>query len=662
MKPLARFLVVVVIGAAVYGKSLLNRFVWDDNDAILENYFIRQWTNAPHLLDREYFVLSNELSYRPLVTLTYFVDYAAWKLNPAGYHLANVAFHILSALALLALVRKLSGSDAVATVAALLYVVHPATTEAVNVVSFREDIMAGLFMFLGLGCYIGCRRATGIRALLLYGATLVLYFVGLLSKEMAATLPALVVLHDLVAPGNGDAPPKRRALLRRCFTVYAGFLAVLALYLAIRFVFMHNPKEEAVGYMDGSFRLSMLTTTRIVATYIKHMFLPFSLSAHYTWPPSRSVFDTDVILSVLLIGFCLWYGLRRLRDDAATGFAVLGFFIVLAPVLNVIPIVNMAADRYLYVPTAFFCTAAAMQIARRRRAAWIVAAAVLALGATTVVRNTHWRDSRTIWSKTAERYPDSADIHHELGDVHHREGRIVDAVVEYERALALNPNHLAVRVNLGVCYDTLGDQDRALEQYQMAVKLNPTVSKIHNNIGNIYYKKGRPEDAIAAYREAIRLNPYYPQPYNNLSTTYAGLGRFDEAIETTKQALRIAPERTESKLNLARIYLGKGDDAAAMAILQELLAAGSNVREIRHLLGEYYTRTGRPGPAIEQYRLLEQAVPGDVIVQMHLARLYEQTGDGARALVAYRTFLARWQGEPALAQAAREAVKALESQ
>src|SRR3972149_1946991 len=85
-------LVIVCLSQFVYLNSLSNQFVYDDEFTIVTNYFIKTWNNFPLLFNSDYFKLSGELSYRPVVTLSYFIDYTLWKLNPFGFHLPNYFF------------------------------------------------------------------------------------------------------------------------------------------------------------------------------------------------------------------------------------------------------------------------------------------------------------------------------------------------------------------------------------------------------------------------------------------------------------------------------------------------------------------------------------------------------------------------------------------
>ena len=652
MKAWARILIVVVLGFLVYGNTLLNQFVWDDTDAVRENYFIRSWSNLPAIVTHEYFQLSNELTYRPLVTLTYFIDHSLWGLAPWGYHLSNTVLHILVAIVLMLVLQAVSRDPRLSLMGALLFLAHPVNTEAVNVVGFREDPLAALFMLAGFGLYIRFSRRAGGGGWALYVAALACYFLGLLSKEMAATLPLVLAAYDWLF----RAGPANAAWVRRHVVRYAGFLGVLALYLAIRFILLHNPKETAIEYLQGSVGLTMLATAGIIATYIKLMVLPVGLCAHYPVAAPRFPLDTEVVLSAALIALCLGYAWRIRRARPLEAFAILSFFLFLLPVANVIPIVNKAAERYLYIPALAYCIWLAALLRRRQAPVWILVAILAVYSGITIRRNMDWRDSQTIWSETGKRYPDSADIHHELGDWHAGRGETPQAIEEYRKALAINPNHQAVHVNLGVAYDALGQQDLALEQYQMALKINPTVSKVHNNVGNIYYKKGMYDRAVQSYGQAIRLNPNYPQPYNNLAMAYLQLGQATNAETTLQRALSMAPEDVGLVMNLVLVYLNEDRETDARKLTDRLAAQGADVSSAHSMFGDYLARKGRTDDAIREYRGILKSKANDPGVFLRLGELYESTGAAADAAQCYERFLTLWRGGADVRDRVREAL------
>ncbi len=148
----------LVLSVVLYGNTFCNAFVYDDLVTVQQNLFIRDWRNLArffpwnwksidHFLGN-YYLYSGEHSFRPIVTWTYFWDYFWWQRNPWGYHLTNFVLHVLSGITVFVLSTKLSESRLTGMFAALIFLTHPALTEAVAGISFREDLLCAVFFYL----------------------------------------------------------------------------------------------------------------------------------------------------------------------------------------------------------------------------------------------------------------------------------------------------------------------------------------------------------------------------------------------------------------------------------------------------------------------------------------------------------------------------------
>ena len=146
--------VLLVLGMAVYLNTFGNRFVYDDLVTVEENVFIRDPGNLQKLFSQDYYLLSEEYSFRPLVTVTCFWDYSRWGINPWGYHLTNLLLHLASGLAVYFLASRLLRTVPAAFLAGLIFLLHPVQTEAVAAISFREDLLCALFFCLALIFYL----------------------------------------------------------------------------------------------------------------------------------------------------------------------------------------------------------------------------------------------------------------------------------------------------------------------------------------------------------------------------------------------------------------------------------------------------------------------------------------------------------------------------
>ena len=189
-----------------FARTLAYDFVWDDALLIQRSQRLQDWTQLPALLSSHFWSEVHEGShyYRPLVSMSFSLDVQTWGFNPMGFHLTNLLAHLATALAVLALARRLTGSVLAAAVAGIAFALHPIHTESVTFISGRTDVLATLFFLLALLGYVRWRQEGG---LLTFTGSLVAFFLGLAAKEVAVTLPLVLVLYDRTV---GSKEPRGR--------------------------------------------------------------------------------------------------------------------------------------------------------------------------------------------------------------------------------------------------------------------------------------------------------------------------------------------------------------------------------------------------------------------------------------------------------------------
>jgi protein O-mannosyl-transferase len=276
----ASLLLILALTSLVYAGSLKNGFVLDDAVLIVQNDFIKSWGNFPKIFGNEYLTAisnwsdhqklsgSGEVTYRPLVTMTYFLDYYFWKLNPFGHHLTNLGLHLLSVLLMFFLARAISKNSSVALLASLLFALHPVNSEAVLVITNRKDMMAFLFyasaflFFLKKDVENSARKG----ALLSY-LSLFCFFLALFTKEMAMTLPAMLMLYDLFFVFRGDWAALRGQALKR----YGAYFLVLFAYGVFWFLLRGGVGDfhKATPHSGGRHSTTHFPLTRGVTVFLQ---------------------------------------------------------------------------------------------------------------------------------------------------------------------------------------------------------------------------------------------------------------------------------------------------------------------------------------------------------------------------------------------------------
>ena len=350
MTRIIKLTLLFAIPIIIYTNSFQNTFVYDDVFTITDNYFIRDWGNFPAFFSDDYFKYSGEVTYRPVVTFSYFTDYFLWHLNPVGFHLTNILLHTANVVLVYLLVSAVSRSRTTAFLTSTLFALHPILTEAVNGISYREDLFATIFFLSSILLFKQSaihNPQSKIRNYL-YPLSLFSYLLALCSKEVAITLPLIIFLLDWLLEDKSR-------IKKNTIKYYIGFILVSGFYLFLRFAWFHNPVEKQLTYPDNSFLVSLLTMPKIFCSYVKLLFFPMHFNAEYIIAHTKTPFAATFILSIIFLSVIGVITYRFYDYSKRLFFFMLWFFVILAPMMNIIPIANIMAERYLYLPSVGFC-------------------------------------------------------------------------------------------------------------------------------------------------------------------------------------------------------------------------------------------------------------------------------------------------------------------
>jgi tetratricopeptide (TPR) repeat protein len=655
--------VVLALSVLSYANSLQNEFVFDDSLVIVENPGIRGIEKLPRLLG----ITTGRLAYRPMRMLSYALDYTLneklWSyisnyqgmekgLNPLGFHISNIAFHVITSFLVFMVVFGLAGSGRVAFFASAIFALHPVHTDSVTYLSGRRDILCALFYLLGFYCFLRYRQSNKV---FLIVAAFAFYVLSLGSKEMGVTLPALFFAYDVMQQYSGQRGTINRAFFKELFksaqkaittspyvyaTLFSGALAFSYYKIAVK-----SPSYQTTFYGDSLY-VTFLTVGRILAHYMHLLLYPVNLNADYSlnaFPLSSSIFEPSSFLSLLLLMgiayLCLWlWGRNKLM-----AFGIIWFFVALLPVCHIFPHHELLAEHYLYLPSVGFCLVTALLFnSAFKKGKYSVPIAIclmvimLLFSVRVVDRNRDWRDRLTFWEKTLKTAPECARVHvnlsevyantgrlddalsaaqkalsinpdhiegrNNLGTIYERKGMFDEAITEFKRALALRPRYAKAHLNLGLSYFRTGEKEKAISHYKQALSIKPNYVEAHNNLGVVYSSKGNLAEAINHYKRAQTINPSYAEAYYNLGLAFAKQEEWEKAIEQYKKVLAIDPQNTSARNNLGIAYMNKGTLDETIAEFQEILATSPDNLEIRFNLGIAYAKKGELRKAVEEYK------------------------------------------------------------
>ena len=534
---------------AVYSNTLLNGFTIDDEFVYADNHFTKHLSNLPRLFDSAYFQYSNEASYRPVCTLTYFLDTAMWNGWSGGPHLTNLMLFILTVMAVFGFFQVITKDQAAAFLGAALFAIHPVHTEVINNISFREDLLVGLFVPVAWLCY---KRSEEGKPLLWMILSWLAYFLALFSKENAMTF---LVLAALLAWTESEG--HWRSFLTRRKLFFAAGLVVLTIFFAlVRFHWMRFEGEGHTPQLGGSIWATVISDVKILAHYVKLFFFPYPLLAQYPASMYSSQIDVRFVVSVgslfLMVAFVAYF--RRAK------FFLLGvfwWFVSLAPVANIQPIFNPMAERYLFLPSIGLCLWAGWAIARsiQTRARIVVIGltivVAIALSAITFARNPNWSDNLTLWQATVQTIPDDPKVLAELATEHFNRGNYNEAIANAKAALRLkeaaasNIDPVPIYLCMGSAYYMLRETDLALEYLKKAEALLPSRfdidTAVYRNLGLIYDDRNDLKIARRYYKRASAIDPYRTDLWRKIAFCELRLGNRSHAEKSWNTARSLDP-------------------------------------------------------------------------------------------------------------------------
>ncbi len=550
-RPFRAAATVFALSFLLYANTLGHDFVWDDRDLIVDNSAVATLDgDTVTRIFREDFWAGQPGGgyYRPLVTLSYHVQYQVFDGSPAGFHLVNVLWNALVCALVFAFVYLLFGNPAFGLAASLIFAVHPVHTENVAWVAGRTDVLSTLWAMVSLVFYTLARLRTRraryaryARWLWLAGA-LAAFFLSLLAKESSAFLPLVIVILE-AGPFERLRNASKRSWLRPAL-----YFAVFALYLIQRHAVLGAFGSTYDAYAPGALGAIALPLS-ILGGYALKLIFPFQLSGEYDAPIPTSFAGLHVIAGLAVLAAVIYGAVRyRRRPDVVLGAGI--FLFGFGPVANLIPIGEISAERFLYFPSLGFALVAggfissamvARSIAWREAArdgyvAWpgmkpslagnlvFLFVVVLAVfGARTVMRNADWKNEEILFAKTVQATPTSARAHLNVGNVARRQGRLAEAVAAYNRSLRIDPGYPDALSNLAGIHASQGRIDEALPLILRALEKAPDDITLLNNLGSIYFQKSRFSDAAQLFEQSLEIDPQQPVAHYNL-----GLIRFEE--------------------------------------------------------------------------------------------------------------------------------------
>lgn len=559
----ASILLLPILVLIAYGFSIHSSFAFDDRNHILENEAVTSFRSA---LDPASMARIREhafgLSARPLLFVTYGMNYASSGPNPVPFRVTNLAIHTVNTFLVFWIVLELAVCTALeksrripfALIAASLFAVHPLLTESVTYIAGRSSSLCGTFYFAGLLATLKGGRTSGSMRWFWIVLALAAAAIGLLVKQDAATLPlAAVVLVYFFWPES--ASRRSRIMTAALFVL---FLVSSLLFLSRSIAAVQTSSQQNQELVNAGFEQTLPRNLYIPSAiaalssyYLPRFVVPIRLSADPDVAVVQSLLNPALILSLIMLaglaGLALWIYKRDPRVSAGIGL------LLVSPLAGYcfFPLADLVAEHRAYITILGVVIVMAAVIERMPKRVWIAAVVVTIYIGLTIDRNEVWANESLLWKDAASKAPDKFRPHLNLGAADQLSGDADGAIQEYEWVLKRNPSHPAALSNLASLYLARNDLGRTEELLNRAIAGNTTFPAVYLNLAVVRLRQGRYSEARDLLQKSLSLNPRQLMVHHNLGDIFYNEGRRDLAVEEYRKELELNPNSAITREHLA---------------------------------------------------------------------------------------------------------------
>ena len=609
---------------------------YDDAIYITGNAHVRQgltWANVGWALGT-----GEAGNWHPLAWLSHMLDVQLFGLRAGWHHLVSLVLHTANTLLLFLLLNQLTRAAGRSAFVAALFALHPLHVQSVAWAAERKDVLSAFFFFLTLlayGQYAGeskiqgrkfkvgeeqtivpspettgaqrpaterkRRRTIHVSSPMAYSLALAFFSLGLMSKPMLVTVPFVLFLLDLWPLGRLPLSalrsplslPGRLVLEKLPFFALAFVSCIVTLWAQRR-----GGAVIPIGVLPFSDRVANALVAYV--GYLGQAFWPTNLAILY--PLGETVPTGTLAMAIVLLLAITAGAVWNLRRRPWLGVGWFWYVGMLVPTIGLVQVgMQQGADRYTYLPLIGVFLMLAWEIPERlggsrfARGLLTAAASLLLVGCVVATRAQlgYWQDSEHLFGHAVEVTPANYVALNDYGLALLKQGKVNEAIVAFEKAVALHPELDAARCGLGTALMEQKRYDEAAEQLKRVLELqpdncsallqmgilrgrqgrleeaaaalshalrrNPEDPGAHNNFGNVLLLQGKHSEALEQFETAVRLQPDYASAHNNLAICCKKLGRTADAIEHYRLALRLQPDSFEALNNLAWILATQPD-------------------------------------------------------------------------------------------------------
>jgi tetratricopeptide (TPR) repeat protein len=605
------FFILLFITLIPYLNIINNTFHFDDFHMITKNAYIRSFKFLPlYFKGKVSSLLDKGYMYRPLIMITYNLNYFLHGTSPYGYYIFNILIHFFNVLLLFLIIYHLFGykNRIIPFLTSVLFAIHPINCDAVAYISSRSGLLVTLFILLFFYFQLLYEKFQFRR----YFVSSILFFIfALFSKETAIVVPGLYVAWFYFSHKS------IRRNLGKILIIFSIALAYIFLRILI-YSQINNP------IYVRSFWSNILIQAKVTIFYLRLFLFPYPLSIdHQNLIPAGGG-----LISVFLLFFFFLILIFWGRKNFFFGFGFSWYLISLFPKfygrLNFV-----ASEHHFYLPSIgiyIFLSYIFLKLYHKYRKyfCYFLIATILIFSELTFFRSLDWDDYYTIWRSTYKTNPNSPAAINNFALYYVRLGLYDEGISLLKKMFSLYPSQDIVFkavMNLTECYRVKKEYKKALQFIRIAHWMAPNSAPLYNEMGLIYMNMGEDKKAIECWEKALKLNPYIPEASLNLGIYKLKKGKFKEAKTFFHHIIKTFPENAYAWLSLGIIKEKEGNLEKAIEYYQKAAKLNPNLGIAHAYLGALYLKKADP-KALHELKTAFKLIPNDPNVNYNLGLLY----------------------------------------
>lgn len=603
MKQNIRFNIISVViilsfTTLIYSNTFQNSFQYDDERVLFHNPAIKNLNNYTNLPN-----INSQLGIRPVLDLTFALNYSFGGFNLFGYHLANLLIHLAVCILLYFITCKIFLREyscqkneetkhykLVPLFSALLFAIHPINSQAVNYISARSASLCVLFMLISLYLFIKFldlwvvdrvienRKLVNSQhtpqngtnclsvkfksiipctlSVLSICSSIAAFMLALGVKKMAVCLPLILICFDCYFYNRSHITTTYKSNGKHTIINFLG----KARSIIIKFRLYHIPYWSIIvfGFIKLSkfdtfnfyvpLHVNILTACKTYVYYIKLLFFPVGLSIEHHFPVATSFSSIPNIVSicvVVILGMLAVFLFKRLK---IVSFSIILYFIAPIATSSVLIIsyssmTSLIAEHRIYASSIGFCLSILVLVYSLSK--YFEKKRIIKF----LCRNPYFFQCSlifpliTFYSITTFK----------------RNFDWKDGLSLWSKAVECYPESARAQYNLGQEYTKRGNYEKSIRHYAQSLKQDYNDFQTHNNLGIAYKENGELDKAIEEFKIATILKKNYGEAHFNLAITLEEKGDINSAIEEYNISLGLKSDNIIAIYNLGNIFVTKGD-------------------------------------------------------------------------------------------------------